>query len=350
MVPGYDQSLAEISASDIIDLDSRGLVAEAKLLCENCHNPITKANLGPEYREWVPEFPSVMHLRGYSVSPFDLPAYHSPASILRKKVEFKDEEGHFRNFVLGIGYADSNNSVIKDVAKDNIKTVRQTPDVVTISGLCIGIDVGKTSWLTVGKEIDGVTHVFWAETIRIGANQEDNLFDVVVKRVKQFRAIKVVIDSQPFTDTVLRIQKQFPPGLVWLATYNLDGKKTRTMAVDEKNGVIDANRTKTLNTLVKRLNTGRVWFSNMPEIPTIDAHLQGMKRVDRVSAAGEETSDWVKTGADHYFHSLNYLGMALEQVGSSIGTLWYPPTSITSAFPGRMAELTKAVTRSGYGS
>lgn len=110
-VTGYDRTMDEISYSQVNDLETRGLLNTAKLLCEKCHKVITKDNLMPEYRDWVEESPTVKHIEGFCVSPFDLPDYHTPSSLLRKRLEYKEEEGHFRNFTLGVPYSDSSNSI-----------------------------------------------------------------------------------------------------------------------------------------------------------------------------------------------------------------------------------------------
>jgi hypothetical protein len=338
VVPGYSGDMAEITYLEVQDLDDRGLLTQAKLLCEKCHGIITKENLRPEYREWVAEFPHVKHSRGYSVSPFDLPDYHTPTSILRKKLEFKEEEGHFRNFTLGLGFADASNSVLPGVVKANTNLAPSYPDSTSAYGCIMGLDVGKTSWLTVGKLVGDHLHVIWTEQIKIGINREDELYNVVCLRMQQFRVIKLVCDAMPYTDTMLRIQGRFAPGQVMLCTYTLTDTRTAISRLRETDYTLEANRTKSIDVLVKKLNTGKVKFAALPDTNLIESHLQGMKRMDRLSPKGEVVAEWLKASPDHYFHSLNYLNLASREIESSWANEWSPGLGITQAMAGSQAE------------
>lgn len=338
VVPGHDGDMAEITYLEVQDLDDRGLLAKAQLLCEKCHKPITKENLRPDYREWVAEFPHVRHSRGYSISPFDLPDYHTPTSILRKKLEFKEEEGHFRNFTLGLGFADASNSVLPGVVKNNTTLAPSYPDSTNAYGTVMGLDVGKTSWLTIGKPVGDHLHVIWAEQIKIGINREDELYSTVILRMQQFKVVKFVCDAMPYTDTMLRIQSRFAPGQVMLCTYTLTDGKTAISRLRETDYTLEANRTKSIDVLVKRLNTNKLKFANLPDNSLIESHLQGMKRVDRLNSKGEVVSEWLKTSPDHYFHSLNYLNLAARMIESSWANEWSPGLGITQAIVGKQTE------------
>lgn len=338
VVPGYDGDMAEITYLEVQDLADRGLIEQAQLLCEGCHKPITKSNLRPDYREWVAEFPHIKHSQGYSVTPFDLPDYHTPTSILRKKLEFKEEEGHFRNFTLGLPFADASNSVLAGIVKANTELAPSYPDSSGAYGLVMGLDVGKTSWLVVGRPVGDCLHVVWAEQIKIGINREDELYETILLRMKQFSVIKFVCDAMPYTDTMLRIQSRFSPGQVLLCTYTLTNRRTAISQVRESDFTLEANRTKSIDVLVKRLNTNKVKFARFPDSSLMESHLQGMKRVDRVTDKGEVVSEWLKTSPDHYFHALNYLNMASKLVESSWATEWSPGVKITQAIVGERAE------------
>lgn len=343
VVDGYGGSMEEISYVEVQGLEDRGLLSTARLLCEHCHNPLTLANLLPEYREWVAEKPHITHTQGFAVSPFDLPAYHTPASLLRKKLEYKEEEGHFRNFALGLPYADSSNSVLPDSVKDNTCLAPVYPDSASVYGCVAGLDVGKTSWLVVARPVDGQLHVIWAEQVVIRPGDEDSLFATVEKRVRQFCVVKLVCDSMPYTDTILRIQSRFEEGRVLPNSYTLQDRRLPMLKVQEVDWSVASNRTKVLDYLVKKVNNGAIKFARFPELPTMAAHLQGMKRVDRVNEKGEWSSDWVKTGADHYFHALSYMNIAAELAQDVAGGWWSPGVAITEAVVGSKAPPDVAV-------
>jgi len=340
VVQGYDRSMHEITYMDVLDLDERGLISTAKLLCPHCRNEITQANLQPQYREWVAECPTVRHLQGFSVNPLDLPEYHSPSSILRKRLNFGEEAGHFYNFVLGLPHDSSSNSILPSAVRDNTVLTQVQPGS-SISGCVAGLDIGRTSWLLIGKPVrtNGVEelHVLWAEQIRVDVNNVDNLFTTVVERFKQFGVVRAVIDSMPFADTVLRIQAQFPEGLVLPAMYTLTDRNLPAHKVNEKDWVVSVNRTKSLDYLVKQVNTGKVKFASFSEINTVSQHLQGMKRVERADTEGKLTEKWQKIAADHFFHAGNYLQIAANMVTSGAYTNFAPPVTIKQAEIGKNA-------------
>ena len=342
VVQGFDRSMHELAYTDVLDLDERGLLSTAQLLCPHCRNEITQANLQPEYREWVAESPAIRHTQGFSVNPLDLPEFHSPESILRKRLNFADEQGHFYNFVLGLPHDSSSNSILPSAVRDNT-TLNQVQPGSTISGCVAGLDIGKTSWLTIGKpvRINGVEelHVLWAEQIRVDGNNVDNLFNTAVERFKQFGVVKAVIDSAPFWDTIIRIQAQFPEGLVLPAMYTLTDRNMPSYSVKETDWIVSVNRTKSIDYLVKQVNTGKVKFADFQEINTVAAHLQGMKRVERMdTSTGKSVERWQKIGPDHYFHSLNYLTLAASMITSGEYTNFAPRVSIKEAFVGRQHQ------------
>ena len=344
-VDGFDGTMQNITYSDVLRLADRNLMDTARLLCESCHGVIDKANLQPEYREWVAESPESKHVRGYQVSPFDLPEYHTAATLLRKKLEFKEEEGHFRNFSLGLEYADASNSVNPTAVRDNTCLQPVFPDSANTTGAVLGLDVGKTSWLVIGKQ-DHVTqelHILWAEQINIRYGEDDKLYQTVVERILQFNVHKGVCDGMPFTDTILRIRNRFDPGLVMPNMYTLHDRKLPPYIVKPDYSQIDSNRTKTLDMLVRKINNHRVKFASFAELPFVEQHLQGMKRVDRLDDDGAFKSEWVKVGPDHYFHALNYLNMAAEEVEIRYGSTFSPGVGIVKTEVGKRVEKEKPV-------
>jgi hypothetical protein len=338
VVQGYDRSMHEISYVDVLDLDERGLLSTAQLLCPSCKNVITKENLQPDYREWVAENPSVKHTEGFSVNPFDLPEYHSAESILRKRINFMEEQGHFYNFVLGLPHDSSSNSILPSAVRDNT-TLNPVMPGSNVNGCVAGLDIGKTSWLLIGKpmNVNGVEelHVIWAEQIRVDGNNVDNLFLTVVERFKQFNVVQAIIDSAPFWDTVIKIQHQFPDGMVMPAMYTLTDRNMPSHKVNESDWIVSLNRTKSLDFLVKQVNTGKVKFASFPENETLSKHLQGMKRVERTDTEGKLTEKWQKISADHYFHALNYLQIAGSMVETGAYTNFSPRATIAQAFVGK---------------
>lgn len=319
VVSGWDKDILEMDHVDAINLANRGLLATARLLCETCHEVITKDNLGPDYREWVATYPNLTYREGYHVSPFDLPSYHSAESIMRKMIDYRNNYNHFTNFVLGLAYSDASNSILDEMV-ETYTTIRPvTPDEAEssrISGCVAGLDVGRTSWLIIAKPNYAmkILDIIWVESIRLEGSAEDDLKVKVLQRLRQYGVIKSVMDSMPYTPSILAIQASMPVGWVLPNFYTLRDTKLPIYVVNEKDNVIASHRTKALNLMAKKVNSGQIRWPMLEEMATVRKHLQGIKRIDRSLDDGTETSDWVKVGEDHYAHAAGYLSLAAELV------------------------------------
>jgi hypothetical protein len=335
VVDGFDNNLSSITAEDIMVLEDRGLLETARLLCPNCHNVVTQANLGHQYREWVAENPSITLRHGYMVSPFDVPEYLNPMSLLRKRSFYGNEESQFYNYSLGLPYDSSSNSISGESVRQNT-TLEPVFPGNPVYGTVLGLDVGKTSWITISKpvRINGIAelHVLWAEQVRV---EDDNLYATVVERMKQFQVVRAVVDSAPYFDTILRIQAAFPEGVVLPCTYTLTDRKLPSYLVNDNTWTVSANRTKCFDLLAKNINSGKVKFARFPEINTFTTHLQNIKRVERREDGELVDASWVKSGAEHWAHSLGYSAIAAQMIDAGEYINFAPLPSIREAFVGK---------------
>lgn len=353
IIKGWDKVITELTAVDLVHLDNRGLLSSAQILCPKCHNPMTKQNLGPDHREWVAESPHVLRLSGWQVSPFDLPEYHSAESLFRKLIELTDLQiNHWYNFALGLPYSDSSNSVAKG-AVDNNKIVTPIPPEIAetggISGCVAGIDIGKISWITIGKVINNTLHVVWCEQIRLRDEDGGDLKSRVLYLLAAYKVIVAVSDALPYSDVILEMVAARPGFKA--AEYSIRDKTLPMVMCDMENSegdnaIVKMNRTKTLSYLVKRINSNQIKFPVMDETDLVGSHLKSLKQIERVKDNGETVKEWVSTGPDHYGHSLNYLNTAATlsaQVYSSgivvpvslrsveVGSKYTPPEATTPA-------------------
>lgn len=335
VVDGWDRPASELTEEDISGLEERGLAASARILCPNCHNVVTKQNLGPGYREWVAERPSVTRKRGYACTPLDLPAYHTPASLLLKRLDYWGEEGHYRNFALGLPFADASNGILDSAVQQSTVLQPVFPDAAGgVYGAVIGCDVGKTSHVVVGVPYRDRLEVIWCETVSIREGMEDGLVTRLVELVRAYRAVKVVIDALPYSQSVLNLQAALPEGMVLANSYNLKDRKLAPFLVDERDWTVNSNRTKVLDAISRRVNAGRVKFPNMAAMKAVAAHLQSLKRVDSLDDQGNWVGEWQRTGPDHYFHALCYLNIAAELVESGYVTGFAMPPGFREAVVG----------------
>lgn len=319
VVDGWDDEFSKMTYMDAIQIEERGLLDTARIICPACHAPMKRAQLEEENREWVADFPERKTLQGWHINPFDLPAYHTPASITRKLISYGTEVGHFRNFVLGVAYSDASNSVVDEAVERNCVLEPVPPEVAKslgISGCVAGLDVGKTSWIVIARPnlVDHGVDVIWAQQLRLRRDDGEDLYAQVMHLLDYFGVIKLVSDAMPYTDTVLSIQAARPQGWVIPNYYGLQDKKLPNFVVKDEDKDMPSllsHRTKSLNSLAASMNSGKMRFPAHAEMKLVRRHLQGMKRVDRPE---EGYSEWVKSGDDHYFHALNYLNMAADIV------------------------------------
>ena len=333
VIDGWDRQMTEITAVDVQSLDDRGLLASARLLCPACHQPITKRNLMPDYREWVAERPESRRMSGWQVSPFDLPEFHTPESLLRKLVEFGDASvNHWYNFALGLPFTNALNSVIEGRIEENTVVRPIAPEQAAagaISGCVAGLDVGKVSWITIGKVVENRLHIVWMEQIRLRSDDGSDLESRVLELLKAYRAVLCVSDAFPYSDTILRLVERYPGFKA--AEYSIRDKTLPMVVGDEENDIVKMNRTKTLSYLVKRINSGQVKFPTSPEMPVMSAHIRAIKQIERTKDNGEVVQEWVNTGPDHYAHSLNYLNTAATLLGTLFTSSFAAPVTLKSA-------------------
>lgn len=334
VVDGWDRPMTELTYMDAIQLDEAGKLDSARILCPNCHHVITRGDLGATYREWVAEYPEKVSVEGWAVSPLDMPAYHYAPSLMRKLIGYRAEVGHFRNFTLGLPYTDASNSILNERVRANTVVAPVSPEEAKSTGVygtVAGLDLGKTSWFLVGKPYRDTLQIIWAEQIRLRDENGSDLQSRVLYLLEAFGVWRLVTDSMPYTDSVLAIQAAKGQGTVLPCSYNLSDRSLRSYEVKEhldKPWEVLAHRTKSLNNTTRLVNSGQVKFPLHAEMSTVEKHLQGMKRVDRVDGDGEQDSNWVKTGDDHYFHALNYLSIAADVTQVEFFSGWAPVPTI----------------------
>lgn len=336
VVPGYDDEISKFRAEDLrvptfqVDL--------AHLRCPGCGKPISQENLiNPEKRMWVATYPD-RGIASYQVSPFDVAVINPPSRTLRQIGDFK-RYADWVNFKLGLTSDDAENSILpaifeQDNQYGNFYSYEWTPPgpydpecEPRFYGCYAGLDVGKTSWFTVGirepydfgnpaKRRKMV--ILYAERIHQDGN--DWLGERTGQLLRLFGINRLVIDAGPDFTTSMGLVQRYP-GQVFACRYAPSVRRTKeglmNSELDELSGVVTTYRTGSLDDTVKSLNTGMTVLPRMPEDEKtiMVAHLKSLKKAPKVNDAGEVDPDkmvWETIGndGDHYAHSLNYLHIA----------------------------------------
>lgn len=336
VVDGFDKPFDELTATDVVTLEKRGLVDTARMVCPHCHNTVNHGNLGPAYREWVAEAPSVKGHAGFWVDVFSVPDYHTPASVMRKMVSYGSDIANFRNFTLGHPYEDATNSVLEGSVAANTVVTPVPPENaphLPLRGCFMGVDVGKTSWAVIGKFIDKKLHIFWAEQIKLQTADGSDLVSRVLFLAKSFGVLYGVMDAYPYSDSCLNILSRNLA--MQAATFTLRDKTLPMFMTKDDSREIAVNRTKLLDLTVKHVNSGYLQFPRFDETLLLNEHLRAIRKVKRTKESGDVVEEWVSSRPDHYAFATAYMVLASTIVEQSFVTSFAVPVSIKQAVPGK---------------
>ena len=347
VIPGFNDKLEDFEKEDLHD--TRYDILNAFLLCPECQAPINNsALLAPEKREWVHKYPD-RGIRGYQVFPYDVPSINPIHKTLTQLGEY-NKKADWVNFKVGLPYEDAESSFLREVL-NNSKTVAPTPPPFdrdgldlpkyTHKGFVMGVDVGKTSWVLIGKPVSRTRiEVVWAERIR--QDGDGGLLSRLLFLVKWFGVSKGVIDAGPDFTTSMAFVEAFPLGRTF-ANYYTRAKPKNTLShisVNEAEGVLSTVRTESLDLLAKKVNAGQYGLPKMAETELVIAHLSNLKRIETENNQGDMVANWTNTGADHYAHALNYMNIAATLLDSR-----FSATAITGVLP--MAAKVRVRTQKG---
>lgn len=320
IIPGFDNHISNLQVSDLDD--RRVKVDDAYIQCPACRNPISLANLADHTRRaWVPTYPD-REMASYDANPLVLPELRTPAVLLRDLRLYRSTT---RWIQFSLGYpAESAGDMITQFALDSCFTAsQQSPISHNVSGAVIGADIGKVSHVAIGKQIGGVLHVLWLETVR---QTDDNATGrTLIDRYHSYRAMQLVVDAAPDFSIAKFTSGQLPYNCAWGA-YFVRGRGKSNLAsleLDEKEGVVKLSRNRILDEFVEAFNKGLIRLpAGLPFENDVRSHLQRLKRITDLDGVGEETVQWVSSdSADHWFFALVYLFVAsklVEEAGPKI--------------------------------
>jgi len=319
MIPGFDGNLLTLTPRDLEDVRVRPAASYVK--CPHCGDKISQGNLeDPRKRRWVAKFPD-REEASFRVTPLDCAAVNPPAKIVGRVKEYGDQQ-NFLNYGLGLPASNALSMILVETL-DRLCTEGFVPPNVGANGCVMGVDVGKTSHLVIGKQVGGVFKLLWLE--RIVQTGEDTLYETVKERMAQFGVARLVIDSQPDLSTPLKLIENSWAGNV-LASYFVGGAGPRTLdlyTVDEDSGVIKIARTRAIDHMVRELNGGKArLLRDHPEMSTFINHVSKLRRVEGEEVDGQVKGKWVSTDSeDHYAFALLYCMCAAHSLGMGVVNL-----------------------------
>ena len=312
VLPGFEDDLHTLNKQDLEYLGDN--ILNAYIKCPRCGKNLTQSLLDPSKREWVEKFPD-KNEAGYQVYPWDVPHYNDIPSIFLQMKEYH-RLADWYNFCLGMTFTDAENSFLEEFFDKNATLQFLSPDKCSTINTIAGLDVGKTSHLVVAKRMGGTLHVVYRELIK--ASIGNPLSVQVLQRVQQFGVSVLCLDAAPDISTPLELMAKLPIGRVFAVEYTRS-KSMAAYEVDEDKSIIKAKRTLTLDNLLKMHNSGKIYYPNHPCKEEFKEHFGNVKKVvDATENIGEMVYKYVKSGADHLCHAMNYLLIA-DSLSKGVG-------------------------------
>jgi hypothetical protein len=316
VIPGYDGLITELDYRDLSN--ARLQIDQSYIKCRHCQAPITTENLAdPSRRAWVPLFPG-RDVESFDANPLVLPQLRTCPRLLKDLTLYKNTQ-RWLQFALGKP-AEAASDMILQSTLERCFTVGRPEGAMNTA---LGMDVGKTSHIAVGKRVGEVFEVFWLETSRQTGDNATG--ERVVELYRQYGSVQGVVDAAPDVSLPKWLQGQLPYNQVWGCYFVRGRGKSNLVAweTDETAGTVKVNRTRALDEFVEACNKGKV---RLPKGLAFEAevkqHLQRMKRVLNLDSAGEEQAQWIATDpATHWFFAVFYAWLASQMAGEATGVL-----------------------------
>lgn len=319
-IPGFDGDLRTINKTNLPKFRWR----EAKLHCPHCG---AIPDLGPAHREYVCENPNDNHdAHGYYVSPFDAPYVlgQNGLGVVPFLIQTSTAYQRFSEFVnQNLGLAEEDSSEALTLAAVNKAFLMPGTDLRSTQIHAMGIDMGLICHIVVSRlTIEGIWLIVHRERCSIG-----KLKDRKLELQREWRVAITVMDSQPFTDTVIQFQKVDKNcfGGVYSNSKKLETFVVKMFEGDEDEGklpihTVQINRDKCFDVLLGYFQRNQVTIApiNGEEDEVFTKHLLDMRRVQVFDEHQELTWTWVKSkdAQDHYHHAANYSLIAAQLRGT----------------------------------
>ncbi|MEA2575048.1 MAG: hypothetical protein QOH93_2346 [Chloroflexia bacterium] len=306
------------------------------LACTRCG-----AVLNPIYGEWVAKYPErSSDVHGYLMSSLLLALPDRPDVLesLHKTRSTARHERHFYNMHLALPSSDGADRITRQQMLGALFTqeyaMQERAELGT--GPCyMGVDQGTTLTVTIARadpRRDGgrLRVVYLARlTDRTGGHAA---WEKVEQLMKDFEIRMCIVDGGPSKIHATDMAKKFP-ARVLLCFYGEDQRaevvepaEVRQRAeqnswsqapLDSTSKVhISVDRTDSLDRTAEDLRGGKFALpspSTHPEVEALMRHCEANVRLLEPKADGTPVYRWHGTGANDYFHALNYLRLAAER-------------------------------------
>lgn len=316
-IKGYSNSLEELTlkkaASQKLEIDS------ATLVCPKCRKSVPH---GYPYTNWV-NVATNSHLprRGMKIGAFDMPAFVTPAGLVKAYLAASDKEDFKQQF---LGIASSGKTSSLNVG--NITFSNHNPYGVNIFGL----DIGKVSTMVVGAVTDNQKlYIHHIEFIPV-----QRLRERVAEITREFGTVAGVVDYLPYTETVKYFIDTIPN--TWASIYDNTAKvstelfrlKVREDDVIGRIQQVNIKMTSAFDLFSEKIADKTILYRTSEYDKTLKEQLSVMMRIKDYRVNSMSTSyRWIKPNKivgnesastdDHLHHASIYAMIAQRLVSKS---------------------------------
>ncbi len=251
---------------------------------------------------------------GYHISLLMAP-WVTAAEIVDKYNDLKQTIDYFYNKVLGLPYAGSGNSVLRDNILGNVTTERNSYQGRLIIGVDTGIKlryvIGNKQGLTQYGEVE---HYVPDEVLGVPLDKTLEYF------LKKFENAVMVIDQGGDIIGSRLLQKKYP-GRVFLCHYNQDRKTQQLIRWGEKDeyGNVMVDRNRTIQLVLDLFRKHRIKLYNGTEADWYDywMHFSHIYRTKEEDNLGIERYKWERNDRDDWVHATVYWYAGIDRFGGT---------------------------------
>lgn len=269
--------------------------------CASCGAELDRLQVG----EWVARHP------GRARQGFHLTKLFSPyTDVLSLVTPLKSLDQTTRKEAVnqdwGEPYIPTGGQLTDDVLDDARREYLHRP--VARERCCMGVDVGRELHVVIRSPQNrstGERAQRWAGTV--------TEFSDVLDLMARYRVGVGVVDALPETREARRFQDSCRAGQIWLAYYVVQktgSKKEAAVQRVEDDGIVNLDRTRTLDDMLARVMDGR--FTLPASARAITDYYKQMKAIVRVLEDHQKgkVAIYHSDGDDHFAHAENYCSVA----------------------------------------
>lgn len=271
--------------------------------CKKCGGEIH-----PRNGRWVPRY-SGRDLSGYYISQLNS-VYINPKTIwdLYRNLDNMTplQRLEFWNSKLGMGYVETRDRLTKQQVYALCDSAPMADKYIGDPGPCVmGVDQDtKNVWAVVGKKMSDR----YAKIVYLGILDDWNGLDELMEN---FNVWQCVADAAPEKRNARKFADKYP-GKVFLNYYNHHQKGSAKW--NWRDLIVQENRTESLDTSHELIMKEMVILPRRcHEVEIFAEHCHNTaKKLQEDEETGSLEYVYVKLGADHFRHALNYFTIAME--------------------------------------